>query len=170
MVFPFSAAAQGELTVTVNTSASCDQVDFSIEIKGGNAPYSVLLDFGDEESYQAADITESTIQTSHVYPSHGEWEWKITLQDDDGLSGEAEGLIALDGPSVTLSSNPFPPLLTIESGEASAEFTAEASDAGLLPIPTHGTWTATGYPTQAWKVILEAKLTQREANMRPRLL
>ena len=170
MVFPLSAAAQDELAITVTTSASCDQVDFTIVVEGGSRPYTVLLDFGDEKSYQIADITESTIQTIHFYPSHGGWEWKITLLDADGLTGEAEGLIALDGPSVTLSSNPFPPLLTIESGEASAEFTAEASDAGLLPIPTHGTWTATGYPTQAWKVILEAKLTQREANMRPRLL
>ena len=132
MVFPLSAAAQDELAITVTTSASCDQVDFTIVVEGGSRPYTVLLDFGDEKSYQIADITESTIQTIHFYPSHGGWEWKITLLDADGLTGEAEGLIALDGPSVTLSSNPFPPLLTIESGEASAEFTAEASG-GTVP-------------------------------------
>lgn len=124
MVLPLSAAAQDEFIVTVTTSISCDQVDFTIEVEGGNEPYTLLLDFGDEETYQAADITDPI---SHAYPSHGEWEWKITLQDGNGLMGEAEGVITLEGPSVTLSSDPFPPLLTLESGEASAEFTAEVS-------------------------------------------
>jgi PKD repeat protein len=129
VVFPLSAAAQDALTITVTTSASCDQVDFTIVVAGGSAPYSVQLDFGDGESDPGVDIAEPI---SHVYPSHGEWEWKITVQDVDGLSGEAEGLITLDGPSVTLSSVPFPPLLTLESGQASADFTAEASG-GTVP-------------------------------------
>ncbi len=132
-VFPLSAAAADELTVTVTTSITCDQVDFTIVVEGGSAPYTVVdLDFGDEESYQTTGETESTIQISHAYPSQGEWEWEITLQDDDELFGETEGSVTLEGPSVTLTSDPSPPLLTLVSGEASAEFTAEASG-GTVP-------------------------------------
>jgi hypothetical protein len=123
VVFPLSAAAQDELTVTVTTSASCAQVDFTIVVEGGKAPYTALLEFGDGES--ALDISKPI---SHVYPSHGEWAWKITVQDGDGLLVEANGLVVLEGPIVTLSSIPFPPLLTLdESGQASADFTANAS-------------------------------------------
>lgn len=127
LVFPLPVSAQGELTVAVSTSVSCDQVDFTIDIAGGAAPYNLLLEFGDEETYSASELTEAIVEVSHIYPAQGEYEWKITVQDGDGLSVEAEGIVSLDGPSVILSSDPFPPLLTIDSGEASIDFLAEVS-------------------------------------------
>ena len=41
--------------------------------------------------------------------------------------GSARGSIEIDGPSVTLTSIPFPPLLVLENGEATADFTAGVS-------------------------------------------
>jgi hypothetical protein len=122
---PFAAAADDELAVEVTTSVACDQVQFSIAVEGGTAPFTVYLEFGDEEFYAAADLTEMPIIVTHFYPSQGEWEWKLTVQDGVGMIGEGEGEITLEGPSVTLSSDPFPPLLTLESGQASIDFTAE---------------------------------------------
>ena len=45
---------------------------------------------------------------------------------------ELGGTIFLDGPSVSISSNPFPPLLTIEQDEAGISFSADVSG-GTLP-------------------------------------
>lgn len=132
LMFPLSVAAQDELIVAVSTSATCDLVTFDIEVTGGLAPYAVVLDFGDEESFMTDTQSESMFQVSHAYPSHGEWEWELTIEASDDMLGEAEGLIALDGPSVNLTSVPFPPLLTLESGEAFIDFNAKASG-GTVP-------------------------------------
>jgi hypothetical protein len=123
-VFPLSVAAQDEVVVTVSTSATCDLVEFDVNITEVEAPYTVLLEFGDTEFY----LTDSSFQVDHTYPSHGEWDWNITVKDgEDVVLAEAAGQVTLDGPSVNLTSVPFPPWLTIELGEASIIFTAEAS-------------------------------------------
>jgi PKD repeat protein len=46
------------------------------------------------------------------------------VTDLDGLAGSAEGMISLAGPTVTLSSEPFPPLVSLEGGQATVQFTA----------------------------------------------
>ncbi len=132
LVLPIAVFAEDELTLSISTSVKCDQVDFSLEIFGGDAPYTVLIEFGDEESYQASELVDPSLDLLHTYPAQGEYEWNVTVEDRSGLLGESEGVISLDGPSVTLGSEPFPPLLTIESGEAAIRFTASVS-AGTPP-------------------------------------
>ena len=133
---PYAAAANDELDVTVTTSKACDEVEFSIAVEGGTAPFTVFLEFGDEESHTASDVAETSITVYHLYPSQGEWEWNLTIQDGVGLVGAAEGEIELEGPSVRLSSDPARPLLTLESGQASIDFTTEVRDG--TPPYTYG--------------------------------
>jgi hypothetical protein len=129
---PLAAGAQDELTLTVTTSVSCDQVDFSLAIAGGSGPYSLLFEFGDEEEHNAVELADSTIEFGHIYPAQGEYGWKAIVQDGSGLTGEAAGSLTLEGPAVSLTSTPFPPLLTIEDGMATIEFSAQATG-GTLP-------------------------------------
>ena len=124
---PVATFAQDGLSITVTTSVSCDQVDFLIEFQGDLAPNTVTLTFGDSESFLNIEPASETIMVNHSYPSQGEYDWTLTVTDDDGLVilAEADGIVTIDGPTVSLDSVPMPPLLTIESGEASIEFSAD---------------------------------------------
>jgi PKD repeat protein len=124
---PVATFAQDGLSITVTTSVSCDQVDFLIEFQGDLAPNTVTLTFGDSESFLNTEPASETIMVNHSYPSQGEYEWTLIVTDDDGLVilAEADGKVTIDGPTVSLGSTPSPPLLTIESGEASIEFNAD---------------------------------------------
>jgi PKD repeat protein len=126
-LIPLTAGAQDKLAVSVTTSTTCDQVGFTIGVDGGSAPYTLLLSFGDEEAYQVDESNATSIQASHSYPAHGEWSWNVTVQDGNGLTGQATGTIELAGPEVSLSSTPFPPMLTLSEGQASIEFKASAT-------------------------------------------
>ncbi|MCK4740833.1 MAG: PKD domain-containing protein [Anaerolineales bacterium] len=122
---PVATFAQDGLSITVTTSVSCDQVDFLIEFQGDLAPNTVTLTFGDSESFLYTEPASETIMMNHSYPSQGEYEWTLTVTDDDGLViiAEADGIVTIDGPTVSLGSVPTPPLLTIDGGEASIDFT-----------------------------------------------
>ena len=122
---PVATFAQDGLSITVTTSVSCDQVDFLIEFQGDLAPNTVTLTFGDSESFLYTEPASETIMMNHSYPSQGEYEWTLTVTDDDGLViiAEADGTVTIDGPTVSLDSVPTPPLLTIDGGEASIDFT-----------------------------------------------
>jgi hypothetical protein len=127
LVLPRVVSAQDELTLVVTTNIACDQAEFNLEIFGGEAPYTVLVDFGDGEDFMDADAAGPSIELQHTYPGQGEYVWKVTVEDANGLIGESEGTIILDGPNVSISSDPFPPLLTIEEGEAGISFFADVS-------------------------------------------
>ena len=124
---PVATFAQDGLPITVTTSVSCDQVDFLIEFQGDLAPNTVTLTFGDSESFLNTELASEIIMVNQSYPSQGEYEWTLTVTDDDGLVivAEADGIVTIDGPTVSLGSVPILPLLTIESGEASIEFSAD---------------------------------------------
>ncbi|HUS84216.1 MAG TPA: PKD domain-containing protein, partial [Anaerolineales bacterium] len=124
---PVATFAQDSLRITVTTDVSCDQVDFLIDVQGGLAPYTMQFAFGDSESFQDAGLASETIKVTHYYPSQGEYEWSLIIADNDSLLGEAEGVVAINGPVVILNSDPMPPLLTIESEAASIVFWAEVS-------------------------------------------
>lgn len=130
---PLGVSAQDKLAVSAETSAtSCDVVDFSFQVEGGSAPYSLYMEFGDGESASQLDVSESVIETSHIYPSQGDWAWTASIQDGAGLGGQVAGTVSLEGPSVSLTSDPFPPLLTLDADQVSVEFIADAS-AGIAP-------------------------------------
>ena len=121
---PIAAFADGELPGDVKTTVNCDKVDFEIDLLEGFGPYTVRLEFGDTEVFEAIEQPAGLLKVSHPYPSQGEYEWKLIVAGSGNVLGEAEGTVTIDGPTVTLNSIPSPPLLTIESGEASIEFSA----------------------------------------------
>jgi PKD repeat protein len=126
---PVAAFADDGLSIDdVTTSVSCDQVAFSITFSGGSGPYTIDLDFGDAEDYTASVLTAGVFELPlpHFYPYGGDFEGNLTITDANDVK-ETTGIVTIDGPTVTLGSTPDPPLLTIESGAASIEFSAAAS-------------------------------------------
>jgi PKD repeat protein len=120
---PVAAFADDELPVTVTTS--CDSVNFAFDLSGGLAPYTVDLKFGDTEFIYESGLPAGLFEVTHPYPSQGAFAWELKVTDDNDLEEEADGIVTIDGPTVSLDSVPMPPLLTIESGEASIEFSAD---------------------------------------------
>ncbi len=124
-LLPAGALAQGELAVTVETSVNCNMATFQAIVEGGASPYSLTWDFGDSELLSQEDISGFPIEVVRAYPSQGEYSWILAAMDAQGATGKASGTILIEGPSVNLVSDPFPPLLILEAGSATASFTAE---------------------------------------------
>jgi len=125
---PVAAFADG-LFIEVTTTVTCDNVDFDIVLPEGYDPYTVRLEFGDGYAFDDIKQPAGLLEVGYTYPSQGEYAWTLIVADDDGLVilAEADGIVTIDGPTVTLDSIPSPPLLTIESGEASIDFITEVS-------------------------------------------
>ena len=126
-IVPAQAQNEAEISITVTPTVVCDGVAFEISLSGGTGPYVVSLDFGDGEGLAEESLSSLSYVVSHTYPAQGEYEWSLSLSDSDGENEEVEGTIIIDGPTMTLSSVPFPPLLSLDSGEATVEFTAEVT-------------------------------------------
>ncbi len=127
LALPLTALAQAELAISVSTSQTCGEVAFAVGLAGGAPPYALLLEFGDGDSHAAGDLPEGPLEISHPYLVQGEYAWTLTVEDADGAIASAQGTIFIEGPAVTLSSQPFPPLVTLDSGTVSVDFTAEAT-------------------------------------------
>jgi PKD repeat protein len=124
LLIPAAALAQTELGVTVTTANPCSVATFSVNVEGGTGPYTLDWAFGDGETAQEAEVVSFPHETSHTYAAQGDYPWSVLVIDLDGLAGSAEGMISLAGPAVTLSSEPFPPLVSLEGGQATVQFTA----------------------------------------------
>ena len=120
---PVAAFADG-LPVGVTTTVTCDKVDFDIDLPDGFGPYTIRLEFGDTEDFEAIEQPAGLLKVPHFYPSAGEYAWTLIVAGSGNVLGKAEGTVTIDGLTVTLGSTPSPPLLTIDGGEASIEFEA----------------------------------------------
>jgi hypothetical protein len=136
LLVPSLAFADADFGVSVSTTIRCNSVDFTVNIAEGAAPYALYFEFGDGETYSALDTGGSMI-IPHIYPAQGTFEWKLTVEDKNGGLGEAEGEVVIPGPEVSLTSVPFPPVLVLIDGQASAGFTANVD--GTAPQYTY-TW------------------------------
>jgi hypothetical protein len=125
------AFAQGGLEVNVGVEIACESATFTMTAAGAEA-YELDWDFGDGEVASEAGVA-SPSTTVHAYPASGVYNWSLIVSDaaDPTISALAAGMLTI-GPSVTLSSQPFPPLLTLEGGQASADFEALA-EGGTAP-------------------------------------
>ena len=146
LALPAAAGAatmfQGGLVVTANTAAACAKAQFLISVEGGTAPYELTIDFGDGEMLTISGEGMPPAIVAHAYAAGGAYAWQVTATSGD-LSGAAGGTLVI-GPSVTLTSEPFPPLLPLVDGQASVALTAEVSG-GTTPFAY--TWTLDGAST-----------------------
>ncbi|NIM93582.1 MAG: PKD domain-containing protein [Anaerolineales bacterium] len=126
-----SAAAQGDGAVIVETEVNCSVVTFRGDVTGGSSPYFFTWDFGLGGDLLVEEVESASFTKVYDYSAPGTYSWSLEVTDGSGLIGTASGDVVV-GPLVTLSTVPFPPLVTLESGRAVIEFTATATD-GLEP-------------------------------------
>jgi PKD repeat protein len=140
------AAAQEGLDISVSAAANCAEAQFQVSVSGTDQHVDLVWEFGNGET-----LTEQAIQTfphtvTHLYPAAGEYGWLVTAstgsESTDVVS--ASGTLHV-GPIVELTSDPFPPLLTLADGSASVVLTAEAE--GVEPIAF--AWDLSGASTSA---------------------
>ncbi len=124
---PIAAFADDGLSIKVTTTVTCDNVDFDIVLPEVFGPYTVRLEFGDTEVFEAIEQPAGLFIVPHLYPHGGDFNWNLMVAGTGNSTGGAAGIVIIDGPTVTLSSTPDPPLLTIESGSASIEFSASVA-------------------------------------------
>jgi hypothetical protein len=137
---PLSAFANEGLDVVVTPTVTCAEASFDVGVTGGTPPYTLEWDFGDSEVLVEPGAGASHV-TQHIYPGSGEYAWSLYVTDATESSGATQGTAIIAGPTVTLASDPFPPLLTLSEGKAAASFTADASS-GVTPYTY--TWDLNG--------------------------
>jgi PKD repeat protein len=116
--------AEDDLTISLNTEATCGDVIFTVDVPDGIGPFDVEIDYGDGDEPLSTEILEFPYDFLHAYPGHGSFELSIKISDIEGKEGELEQTILIEGPEVTLGSEPDPPLVILEAGEALVDFTA----------------------------------------------
>ena len=128
LTVPTAAFAQDGFTVNVAVTQTCGTATFEVTAEGGVAPYELSWNFGDGETQTDSAVTVFPFTTDHPYAAAGEFMWSLAVSDasDPALTAETGGTLSL-GPSVALSSDVFPPLLTLDAGQATLNFTASAS-------------------------------------------
>ncbi len=125
---PVAAFADAGLFIDVKTTVTCDKVDFEIDLPEGFGPYTVRLEFGDEEVFEPIEQQPAgLLEVPHLYPHGGEYAWTLIVAGSGNIPGGAEGIVTIDGPVVTLGSTPDPPLLTIDGGDVSIDFSASVT-------------------------------------------
>ena len=102
---------------------------FNFSIEAGSPPFIVMMDFGDGDSTGIIDVAGTTYTVEHTYPDQGDYEWNFQAAEANefGTSGTISELVTLAGPTVSLSSSPFPPLFVVgDTGEV--DFTTAVTD------------------------------------------
>jgi hypothetical protein len=125
--FPLSVFAEDELMVSVGFVEMCGDAALEIGIQGGEAPFSLVVDFGDGESIEVFDVFTLPYTIHHLYPAQGEYEYSVKVYDSNDWEGETEGPLTVLGPTVVLESDPSPPLLPLGSEGTRIDFTAIVS-------------------------------------------
>jgi hypothetical protein len=128
-----NAAAQGSIDVSVSATATCAQALFEVAVVGSAAGVDLAWEFGDGETLAEQAVAAFPHEVAHTYPAAGEYGWILTVSP----SGETEEVASASGtlhvgPTVDLTSDPFPPLLTLAEGSARIVLTAAAD--GAQPV------------------------------------
>jgi hypothetical protein len=127
-LFPTTLAmAQPDFGVEIETTVECSTVTFSIVISGGTPPYDLTWFFNDGEGMTVSGIHETSYLINHVYPAPGSYEWVVLIYDSLGAEVTYSDTVVIGGPTVSLTPDPDPPILELDSGEASVSLIAKAT-------------------------------------------
>jgi hypothetical protein len=133
LLAPAGAQAQTAGQVDVNVEISCSQATFRWAMLEGEGPFVLQWTFGDGESLDEAWAGGDPNPTLHAYPGTGEYAWRLEVTDPatQAVIAEAAGNVRI-GPAVDLTSEPFPPLVNLQDGQATVNFVAQV-DGGTPP-------------------------------------
>jgi len=122
---PIAGHAQTGLTVEATATAACEIGTFTLNVSGGSGTYDVAWAFGDGDTLAESAVAVFPHSVDHAFPGSGQYLWTVTATDTTSaeVGGSAGGALLL-GPSVTLTTDVFPPVLTLEGGQATLNFTA----------------------------------------------
>jgi hypothetical protein len=127
------------LTVDVTVSNDCGEAAFNVEIAGGSPPYKLEWVFGDGTTLEEPEVHTTT----HTYSEQGDYAWTLIVTSGDDSASDS-GVVSI-GPSVELTSEPFPPLLDLKSGDTTVKFIANVE--GGKPPYTY-IWDLNGTPKE----------------------
>lgn len=129
-----------ELDYEIDCGGGAGNVEFSISWEPAEADsYLFFMDFGDGETTEIFETDQASLTINHTYIDQGDYEIMIQVGEivkvedleTSGLSGELVQVLTLEGPEITLSSSPAPPVFVVgEDGQVT--FTAETTG-GTLP-------------------------------------
>ena len=128
-----------ELIITVTpVIIECGDVEYTISWENGSPPYLIFMDYSDgDTSGIPLEVNSNSTILTHPYVNHGIYEWTVRVEEKVeegliGLGGLAVDKITIDGPAVTLTSVPDPPLIVLDVDNGTVEFAATAAG-GTLP-------------------------------------
>lgn len=124
------AGAQASSPLVVGTKVTCSSVEFELNAPGDSASYDLAWNFGDDIEYGEEAVSEFPYKIVHNYLAAGDYAWSLVVTSG-ATSERMSGTVTIDGLSVNLMSNPFPPLLDAE-GDGSINFFVEL-DGGSSP-------------------------------------
>jgi len=133
-----------ELIITVTpVIIECGDVEYTISWENGSPPYLVFMDYGDGDTTGdlPLDVTSDSITLPHTYVDYGDYEWTVRVEETIGeglegdLVGSATDIITVDGPTVTLTSIPFPPLIVLDVDDGKVEFITTVTGGTLPYLP-----------------------------------
>ena len=134
-----AALGADELIITVTpVIIQCGEIEYTISWENGSAPYLVFMDYGDgDTSGLPFEVDSNGTILTHTYADHGDYAWTVRVEEKVeegliGLGGLAVDIFTIDGPAVTLTSVPSPPLIVLDVDDGTVEFTATAAG-GTLP-------------------------------------
>ncbi|HSR46686.1 MAG TPA: PKD domain-containing protein [Anaerolineales bacterium] len=130
LAVPVAALAQDAPGVSVTSVCQEATVKATFDVSGisGTAPFEFVWDFGDGEAQLDGGLADPTMIVDHTYGAAGEYAWSLLITDssDPAVQTTLGGTVVI-GPQVSLTSDPFPPLLPLIDSQASITLTASAT-------------------------------------------
>ncbi len=108
------AGAQESYPLEVDTTVNCSSVEFVLKAPGDSASYDLNWNFDDDIVVVEESMSDFPHVLVHDYLAAGNYAWSLSVTDGT-VSVQTSGTVTIDGPSVNLTSDPFPPLLNAES-------------------------------------------------------
>ena len=115
----------------VSTTVSCSKVEFALKAPGDSVAYDLTWNFGDDIEIVEEGVGAFPYTIIHDYLTAGTYTWSLSVTDGTA-SKQTGGTVTIEGLSVTLMSDPFPPLLDPE-GDGVVNFKAQV-EGGTAPF------------------------------------